>query len=297
MKADNQTVATLLKPHFRALFQAAIEKNYSQVSFIEASDSVVTAGSSGANSAGSLVRRERASILTRLYRFLSGPASGVTRRNAAKLSILLHSKPDPILLVVGGGTIGNGVETLYADPSLRIVAFDIYASEHTHFVADAHSIPIEDATCDAVLIQAVLEHVVNPMQVVAEIRRVLKPSGLVYAETPFMQQVHEGPYDFTRFTHSGHRWLFKEFDELSSGVTTGVGTQLLWSIDYLVRGVSRSRAIGRIARLLFFWVRFFDLLVPARYNIDGASGCFFLGSKGGGLSIDALIAYYRGSQK
>ena len=75
----------------------------------------------------------------------------------------------------------------------------------------------------------------------AEIHRVLKPGGLVYAETPFMQQVHEGAYDFTRFTESGHRYLFARFDLIDSGVTAGAGTQLLWSLDYFVRGLFRSR--------------------------------------------------------
>ena len=38
-------------------------------------------------------------------------------------------------------------------------------------------------------------------------------SGIVYAETPFMQQVHEGAYDFTRYTVLGHRYLFKKFKQ------------------------------------------------------------------------------------
>jgi len=56
---------------------------------------------------------------------------------------------------------------------------------------------------DAVWIQAVLEHVLDPVRVVAEIHRVLRPGGLVYSEIPFMQEVHEGAYDFTRFRLSG----------------------------------------------------------------------------------------------
>src|SRR5207237_664581 len=35
-----------------------------------------------------------------------------------------------------------------------------------------------------------------------------EPLVLVLGDTPFMQQVHEGAYDFTRFALSGHRWLF-----------------------------------------------------------------------------------------
>ncbi len=51
----------------------------------------------------------------------------------------------------------------------------------------------------------------EPERVVSEIARVLKPAGMVYSEIPFMQQVHEGAYDFTRFTDSGQRWLFRQF--------------------------------------------------------------------------------------
>jgi hypothetical protein len=32
-----------------------------------------------------------------------------------------------------------------------------------------------------------------------------------------MQQVHERAYDFSRFTQSGHRWLFKRFSEINAG--------------------------------------------------------------------------------
>lgn len=42
-------------------------------------------------------------------------------------------------------------------------------------------------TFDAVIAQAMLEYVVVSYQCVDEIVRVLKPTGLVYAETPFMR--------------------------------------------------------------------------------------------------------------
>ena len=83
---------------------------------------------------------------------------------------------------------------------MKLVAFDIYPSDSVQFVADAHRLPLpDDPRSSTVVVQAVLEHVIDPSKVVEEIHRVLVEDGVVYAETPFMQQVHEGPYDFTRF--------------------------------------------------------------------------------------------------
>lgn len=52
---------------------------------------------------------------------------------------------------------------------------------------------------------------VNPYRCINEVYRVLNENGIVYASTPFMLQVHMGKFDFTRFTHSGHRRLFRNF--------------------------------------------------------------------------------------
>jgi ubiquinone/menaquinone biosynthesis C-methylase UbiE len=101
---------------------------------------------------------------------------------------------------------------------------------------------------DAVVIQAVLEHVLDPSHVVREIQRVLRNGGFVYAQTPFLQQVHAGPYDFVRYTSSGHRYLFRAFEEIAAGPVAGPGTQLLWGIDHIVRGQSRSELAGKLAR-------------------------------------------------
>ncbi|MFE3031430.1 class I SAM-dependent methyltransferase [Streptomyces canus] len=230
-------------------------------------------------------------------RRLVKPLNHVAARN---VELLLRALPGqkPRLLVVGGATVGNGVDAVYRDPNVQVIGFDIVTSPVTQFVADAHRIPLRSASVDAVLVQAVLEHVLDPSSVVAEIHRVLKDEGLVYSETPFLQQVHAGAHDFTRFTASGHRFLFRRFEEIASGPVAGPGTQLLWSMDHLVRGLTRNAVAGRAARAALFWLRALDRLVPADFALDDASALYFLGSKREReMSAGEIIAYYRGAQR
>jgi SAM-dependent methyltransferase len=213
------------------------------------------------------------------------------------IELLLSDLPsNPLILIVGGGSIGQGMSRLYEGQTSRVVAFDIYATTNVQLVADGHSIPFERDTFDAVVIQAVLEHVLNPSEIVAEIWRVLKPAGLVYAETPFLQAVHEGPYDFQRFTESGHRWLFREFDLISSGAIGGPLTQLLWSISYTVRSLFRSRRAGIAIRTLLLPLAFLDRYIPAEYASDAADATFFLGRKSPtAIQPSDIVNFYRGA--
>lgn len=251
-----------------------------------------------ATSAASEVERRERSGLARIAKRMLSPTKKETVENiAAFVSLLKASSDAPLVLVIGGGTEGQGTAKLYRDPAIRRVSCDIYRSPSIDFVADAHDLPMADDSVDGVLVQAVLEHVLEPAKVVAEIWRVLKPGGMVYSETPFLQQVHEGAYDFTRFTDSGHRFLFRRFERVASGTCGGAGTQLLWTLDYFFRGLFRSRAAGKAAKLMFFWLPFLDRAIPAKYTTDTASGFFFLGSKSeAAVSPHDIVGYYAGAQ-
>jgi SAM-dependent methyltransferase len=246
----------------------------------------------------SLIPRER-SIAFRTARRMLVPQNRVAERNVSRLrELLAGAAPRPRVLVVGGGVIGNGVGALYEDPSIDVIGFDIYASGFTQFIADAHRIPLADASIDAVLVQGVLPCVLEPWTVVAEIHRVLRADGLVYSETSFMQQVCEGPYDFTRFTESGHRHLYKRFELIDSGVVAGPATQLLWSIDHFARGVFRSRTAGTVAKGLFSWLRLLDRVFPESYAVDDAAAVYLLGRRSDGVMTPrAVVAHYKGAQR
>lgn len=191
--------------------------------------------------------------------------------------ILNQKKEDASILVIGGGEIGAGIDIIYNRSN--VLAFDIYPTENIHFIADAHNLPFIDNVFDIVIIQAVLEHVQDPLVVADEIERVLVKDGLVYAETPFMQPVHEGAFDYQRFSNNAHEYLFKNFHILKSSYLGGAGTSFLWSLQYIFRSIFRSKRIGKIVRLIFFWVQFLDFLVTEKYNIDFANSNFLIAQK------------------
>jgi len=216
--------------------------------------------------------------------------------------LLVEKRSSPRVLVVGGSTIGHGMGAVLSKSEIEFVETDVAFGPRTQLVCDAHDLPFIDKSFDGVVVQAVLEHVVDPFHCVDEIHRVLKDDGLVYAETPFMQQVHLGPYDFTRFTHLGHRRLFRRFDEVDSGPVGGPGTVLSWSYEHFLLSFVRGRApralVKALARVTGFWLKYLDTLVHGRPGaLDAASGYYFLGRKSERTIADReLIKLYRGAQ-
>lgn len=270
--------------------------NYKPI-LVNFKDSIISESKLKNSNGNSVVKRPEKNFHKKIKSYFQ-KTSKETVLNINKIIEYLEKIDSPKILIVGGGEIGSGLERLYNLYNTNIISFDIYYSKNIDFIADAHFIPIKNDFFDLVICQAVLEHVLNPQIVVGEIFRVLKFDGIVYAETPFMQQVHEGPFDFTRYSESGHRFLFKKFTKINSGYTAGSGTALLWSLSYFFTGLFKSKLAGRVVRILFYWLNYFDNLIPYAYNIDAACGVFFLGKKSNNVISDIeMIAYYSGSQK
>lgn len=231
---------------------------------------------------------------------MSGAQSPVTKANCARfVSEIKAMSAKPRVLIIGSGEQGQGTSGLWEDSSIERIGIDIYPTSTTDYIADAHQLPFCEASFDGVWIQAVLEHVADPVRVVAEIERVLREGGVVYAETPFMQQVHEGAYDFQRFSVTGHRFLFRRFCAIAIGGNKGPGVVLAWAIRYFIWGLFRSR---KLAVLTYYpaliVLRLLDRLVDPRALWDGSSGVFFLGKKSCGVPLPQrdLPRIYEGFQ-
>lgn len=64
------------------------------------------------------------------------------------------------------------------------------------YVCDATQIPVADASFDVVLCTEMLEHVMDPAAVIAEIGRVLAPGGLLLLTAPLGSGIHQEPHHY-----------------------------------------------------------------------------------------------------
>lgn len=205
---------------------------------------------------------------------------------------ILLALPDARILVIGAGDSEVKGNVTYTD-----VAF----GKNVHCIADAHDLPFVDESFDACVAVAVLEHVADPYRCVEEVRRILRPGGFVFAETPFMQPVHMGAYDFTRFTYLGHRRLFRHFEEIKSGIAGGPGVSAAQILRYAIACISDRPALRKWLKLagllLTYPIRWVDYVgYKNRGAYDSASGFYFLGRLAQGPIPDRdLLNQFRGS--
>jgi SAM-dependent methyltransferase len=107
------------------------------------------------------------------------------------------------------------------------------------YVGEITEIPLPNCALDAILCTEVLEHVVDPMAVVREFSRLLKPGGRLFLTAPLLSSLHMEPYHFYGgFTQYWYRhWLPLcgfSIDELTAvggpGRTSVVYIQALYSV-------------------------------------------------------------------
>lgn len=204
---------------------------------------------------------------------------------------VLASIPDAEILVIGAG------DTVYPG---NVTYTDVAFGKNVSCIADAHDLPFDSGSFDFCIACAVLEHVADPQRCVSEIERILKPGGFVFAETPFMQPVHMGAHDFTRFSYLGHRRLFRRFDDVRSGIAGGPGVSAGQSLRYAIATLSDRAALKKwlklVGLLCFYPIRWLDHLANKNLSAyDSASGFYFFGSlRSKPISDRDLLKLYRG---
>lgn len=231
-------------------------------------------------------------------------SASINTERAKKLDWLVNQcAPGSNVLLIGSGNQIAQMKNLFSNSN--VIAFDVDTSSDVDFFADAHDIPLESGAIDIVLCTAVLEHLIEPWTAANEIYRVMKNGGVVYSEVPFLQHVHEGAYDFTRFTLLGHELLYKKMKILESGTVAGPCTSLSWMFEFMMDLVLQwtpkfirqlSKAFLRLILLPFRSLDF--LLKNKNSSYDAASGTFVIATKVKGFETNwDLEKRYRGGRK
>jgi SAM-dependent methyltransferase len=117
------------------------------------------------------------------------------------------------LLDVGGR--GKPYACFFSRRVANHYVLDVAPGPSVDVVGDARVMPFADASIDVVLITQVLEHIPDPIAVIAEIRRVLKPGGTLLLSVPSIFPQHGSPGDYWRYMPQGLQWILRDFHNVT----------------------------------------------------------------------------------
>jgi SAM-dependent methyltransferase len=112
-----------------------------------------------------------------------------------------------IVLDLAAGDGSAAVRRL--SPDARWMGLDLFHPSDLRADADA-PLPFRDSCVDAAVCMWFLYMSVDPVAVLREIRRVLKPGGAALVGTPLVFSVNPEPRDLWRFTDEGLHQMFRE---------------------------------------------------------------------------------------
>jgi SAM-dependent methyltransferase len=115
------------------------------------------------------------------------------------------SNCDGLVLVFGAG--------IQAPDRLRenVLNLDGVQFPYVDVVNRFRTLPFRSNVFDAVISQAVFEHLADPFEAAREIYRVLRPGGQVLIDTAFMQPYHGDPNHYFNMTQAGLREVMAGF--------------------------------------------------------------------------------------
>lgn len=131
--------------------------------------------------------------------------------------------------------------------------FDMISGDHIDVVGDILNTGFADGSFDTIFCTQVFEHIPKPWLAVGEIKRLLRPGGVVIVTAPFMQPYHADPHDYFRYTPNGLRSLFDsgEFEIVTAGEYSLVWVTLVESIRHAYFSPYGKKRRG--AAKLFKW--------------------------------------------
>jgi len=148
---------------------------------------------------------------------------------------------------------GAGKRPIYYE---NVVNYEITNYDTTDVIGVAEELPFAADVFDAVISNAVLEHVRDPFRAASEITRVLKPGGKLFCCVPFLQPFHGYPNHYYNMTHEGLANLFHKLTITRQSVPSYMSPiyTLTWFLQHwklgLEPGISESFLEMRVRDLI-----------------------------------------------
>jgi SAM-dependent methyltransferase len=198
--------------------------------------------------------------LHKLYQKLPRPPS--TNLPTGQLKVrLLDSLPTGSVILDVGAKDDRGKRS--ARPDLRYISLDLCGGPGIDVIADAHFIPLASQSVDAAQCINVLAHCGKPDVVIRELKRVLKPGGMLYINSAFVFRTAADPVDYYRFSCWGlHKLCAEYFEVVQSGFNRGPASSMadMLSHFFAIGFCFNSKSLHDVLVDVFQW-----LLFPLKY--------------------------------
>jgi len=189
------------------------------------------------------------------------------------------------VLDVGAGKFSRYRSLFACD---KYIKMDVEKSNNIDVLGSAENIPFDNETFDSIVCTQVFEHLKVPNKAAREIHRVLKKDGYCLITVPQINELHEEPNDYFRYTNFGIAEIFQrngfqliKCDQRGGFFTAISQMQIRYLIDKfdLYKKSLISRIFSKLARLyggLMIWL---DKIDQSKANKKHALGWLFIFKK------------------
>jgi len=143
---------------------------------------------------------------------------------------------------------------IFSPHTVSYTGIDIPQSLHkkdaVDIFANAHHLPFKKDTFDTVLCLEILEHVKQPLEVLKEIHRILKPGCVLVLSAPQNYWLHNDPKDFYRFTQQGLIELVEGQAGFTINYVHSLGGTREFLVDFVCKYILMKLNTGMLGKII-----------------------------------------------
>ncbi len=213
--------------------------------------------------------------------YIFQPERTILREQVIKYSKYITGKT----LDVGAGE-GGRYKGLF--PCSEYLTMDVEKFPGVDIVGRAEKIPIPDSSVDSIVCTQVLEHLNLPFEATREFFRILKPGGHILLTAPQINELHEEPNDFFRYTKFGLISMFESagfkviaYEQRGGFFTTVAQIKIRYMIDKfkLYKRPLLGKIVGKMILPYGKFAMWLDTLDKSEANRKNTLGWCFIFKK------------------